>query len=86
MNFKPMQSVPKSRSEFERNVNIFTHLLEDGKVKMVQNTGTEQLIPSLTKLRVLPNERVNFLTIDESARLTINSYANFQDKDNMDCP
>lgn len=77
MIIQPMQSVPKCRSDFERNINILTHLAENGKINLSTAGGVERLIPSLIKLSPSPNQRINFLSVDEGARSVSNTIASF---------
>ena len=69
MNVSPM-STPESREDFERRVHVLREQLRLGKMLFSEKVrrGTDQLL----KIRLLPNGRVDLLTIDESARLMAN--------------
>ena len=70
-----MKSRPRSRAEFERNMNM---LSESFFKKTIQiNASLHRTIQGIQKTRVLPNQRVNLLTVDESSRLQANTIANF---------
>lgn len=56
----------KSREEFERNF----FLLKESKISFSNQTKTS--MESLMKVRYLPNKRIDFLTVNESARLLAN--------------
>lgn len=55
-----------SREDFERNF----FLLKEKEVKFAK--GLTQGIESLSRVRYLPNKRIDFLTVDELARLNAN--------------
>jgi len=78
MNIELMPNVPKKRSDLELHVNLFACHAEQGKVNFAleERSNQERLLQSLLKINTLPNQRVNFLTIDESARLTVNTISN----------
>jgi len=69
MNIAPMQT-PESRSDFERRVHVLREQLRLGRMHFSKKVtrGVDQLV----KMRLLPNGRVDLLTIDESARLMAN--------------
>ncbi len=67
---------PSNRKEFERHINILYEGLELGRHHI---TNSKRLIDSLVNSRKSPNQRVNFLTINESVRLIANSRASFED-------
>lgn len=77
MRIEPMRNIPKCRLEFERNINIFAHQAENRKIRFLNGSGFERVIPSYTKLRALPNQRLNFLTVDVNARLMSNSMTSY---------
>lgn len=56
----------KSREEFERNF----FLLKESKISFSNQTKIS--MESLMKVRYLPNKRIDFLTVNESARLLAN--------------
>jgi hypothetical protein len=69
---------PRNRLEFERNFNLLTENMYQGKMFFGQ--GVTHGIDSLRKIQKLPNGRIDLLTINESARLQANMMNNF---DNM---
>ncbi len=69
---------PKNRSEFERNMNLVVEGIRSGRMNYPQNSI---VIQSLLKVRVLPNNRMNLLTINESARLAANTANQFASMD-----
>lgn len=76
MRIKPMD-IPNTRREFERRCHITQEAIKSRKaVFSEQNSMT---IESLTKIKSLPNTRIDLLTIDESARLYMNMMAVMDD-------
>jgi hypothetical protein len=69
---------PRTRAEFERNFNLLHRKLADGKFHIMQ--GLSSLVDGLTRVRYLPNGRIDFLSIDESARLTANMMNDFDEE------
>jgi hypothetical protein len=68
---QPMDT-PKTRAEFELR---FHHLLENmksGKLRYPSN-----VVESLFRLKLLPNGRLDFLSVDETARLQVNTMHTF---------
>jgi len=76
MKFESMKSVPKNREEFERNFNIFKE--SNIKVPINRENHFSRLIKGITYVRLLPNGRIDFATVDESARLMANMAANME--------
>ena len=70
---------PNSRSEFERNFFLLEKKIMEGKLHIEQSLRYS--IGGLEKVRYLPNGRIDFLSVDESARLLANQMANFD----LDC-
>jgi hypothetical protein len=60
---------PQTRSEFEHRFHGFREQLRQGRL---QGVGE-----SLLDVRYLPNGRLDFLSIDESARSQVNSVMHF---------
>lgn len=60
---------PQTRSEFEHRFHGFREQLRQGKLR-----GAGE---SLLDVRYLPNGRLDFLSIDESARSQVNSMMHF---------
>ncbi|WP_322922256.1 AVAST type 1 anti-phage system protein Avs1c [Paenibacillus campi] len=73
MNIEQMNT-PRNRSEFERNFFIAQESFRDHKVHF--STNVSKSIDGLRKVRTLPNNRIDFLSVDESARLYVNTIAN----------
>jgi len=68
----------KSRSDFERNLSILAESIIGGKIHFSANCARST--DGIRKVRILPNRRIDFNTVNESARLMANTAANF---DNM---
>jgi hypothetical protein len=68
---------PKTRAEFERAIHIAAENLRQGKMSFPMDS--EDYVHSLRSVRVLPNGRVDFLSVDESARLHANQITNMID-------
>lgn len=66
---------PKTRQEFERNFHLAAEQLRNGKIVFASGMKS---VDSLRKVRMLPNRRIDFLSVDEMARLHVNMTANFQ--------
>jgi len=74
MKMKEMKQ-PMTRCEFERRFNILGERIRSGK--MMFPRGARGMVSSLTDVRYLPNGRIDFLSVNESARLEANSTVNF---------
>jgi hypothetical protein len=70
----PMRSTPRTRSQFERNLNILTEAMRQERFFMPTHMPTE----GLRRARRLPNGRIDLTSIDESVRLMANTMANFE--------
>ena len=66
---------PKTRAEFERNFHLLCESMEQDKFHVTQEAAHS--IASLEAVRRLPNGRIDFLSVNESARLQANTMANF---------
>lgn len=71
-----------SREDFERNFCILEEMLRHGRMSFSEET--RKSVESLHRVRKLPNGRIDFHTVDELARLTANSTANFEGVNNED--
>ncbi|VVM75112.1 hypothetical protein PS619_02008 [Pseudomonas fluorescens] len=60
---------PVTRADFEERVSVLHELCRTGRMRFVEGVGG---LESLTRVRCLPNGRVDLLSIDESARLQAN--------------
>lgn len=68
---------PRTRSEFELRFHHLREDLKNGKLSFPVSVGE-----SLQRLQLLPNRRLNFLSVDEPARLQANmmfQFSGFQD-------
>lgn len=70
-------NTPRTRAEFERNFNLLHRQIKDGKFHVAQ--GLSRAIEGILRVRFLPNGRIDFLSVDESARLEANTMANMSD-------
>ena len=66
---------PDSREEFEHNINLLREQAEHISQATESAIGSFMAFtyPKLKKVRMLPNGRINFHTIDESLRLNANT-------------
>ncbi|MCW6638696.1 AVAST type 1 anti-phage system protein Avs1c [Yersinia ruckeri] len=67
MKFEYYQT-PETRSGFEHRFHVLAHIMEEGKFHI--NSGIS--VESLMMVRNLPNGRIDFLSVDEMARLMAN--------------
>lgn len=70
-------NTPRTRAEFERNFNLLHRQIEEGKFHIAQ--GLSRSLDGLARVRFLPNGRIDFLSVDESARSLANSTAHFSE-------
>ena len=68
---QPME-IPVTRAEFELR---FHHLLENLKSDKVRYPSN--VVESLLRLKLLPNGRLDFLSVDELAQVQVNSMHTF---------
>jgi hypothetical protein len=71
-----MRSIPATREGFERNLFLLAELMRSGKFFIPKSL--HHAIRGIQRVRKLPNSRVDFLSVDEAARLTANTIANMQ--------
>ena len=72
---------PATRSEFERRLHILRALIQAGKMSIA--SGIE--IEGLLRVRLLPNGRIDLLSVDEFTRLHANTVAQMiDDTDHLD--
>ena len=67
---------PKTRADFELRFHHLREAFKSGKMSIPPSVGE-----SLLRLRFLPNGRLDFLSVDETARLQANmmlQFANFK--------
>ena len=67
---------PRTRAEFERNFHMLRQQITDGRYHLPSDSPMD----SLARVRFLPNGRLDFLSVDELARLQANSTAQFSDE------
>jgi hypothetical protein len=68
---------PLTRAEFERNFHLLRRQIEDGKFHIPSDFRS---LNSLARLRFLPNGRIDFLSVDEMARMQANMMAQFSEE------
>ena len=72
MKIEPMQT-PTTRTEFERRFHLLREQLRLGRFHIAQG-----MTLGIEKVRLLPNGRIDFLSVNESARLNANMMSQFQ--------
>lgn len=78
-NFMTPMKTPRSRLEMERNSNLLIEQLRRGQLHLPNDFMIKH---SLTRLALTPNGRLDFLSVDEHARLQMNMSAqNFMNQD-----
>lgn len=65
---------PKTRGEFELRFHLLREAIHNEKMQFPAS-----MRESLLKLRYLPNGRLDFLSVDETARLQANMILQFAD-------
>jgi hypothetical protein len=68
---------PRTRAEFERNFHLLRRQIEDGRFHVPSDFRS---LESLARLRFLPNGRMDFLSVDEMARMQANMMAQFSEE------
>lgn len=68
----------KSRKDYEHNINLLAEKMRLGTVKFT--IASRKSVKGLLNARMAPNNRVNFHTFNEMARLTANSIANMDQR------
>lgn len=71
-------NTPRTRAEFERNFHLLHRQIEDGKFHVAQ--GLRRSIEGIIRVRFLPNGRIDFLSVDEAARLEANMMAQMSEE------
>lgn len=77
-------NTPRTRAEFERNFHLLHRQLKDGRLHIAH--GLSGVIDGLARVRFLPNGRIDFLSVDESARLQANMMNQFNEESFRDEP
>lgn len=65
---------PTTRSEFEHRFHLLENIMKNGKISIARGISME----SMLKVRQLPNGRIDFLSVDETARLKANMMLHMQ--------
>lgn len=73
MNIEAMET-PTTRSEFEHRFHLLENIMKTGKMSIARGISME----SILKVRHLPNRRLDFLSVDETARLQANTMFSMQ--------
>ncbi|MFH0270389.1 AVAST type 1 anti-phage system protein Avs1c [Vibrio jasicida] len=74
---------PETRSEFELRFHYMHNIMKQGKFHVGANVSMEGVL----RVRKLPNGRIDFLSVDEQARLNANTMyhmRNFKIPDGID--
>lgn len=82
MNFEAYDT-PDTRSEFELRFHYLHNIIKQGKFHVNADISMEGIL----KVRKLPNGRIDFLSVNEQARLNANMMyhrRNFKLPDNID--
>lgn len=82
MNFETYDT-PETRSEFELRFHYLHNIIKQGKFHVNADISMEGIL----KVRKLPNGRIDFLSVNEQARLKANMMyhmRNFKLLDNID--
>lgn len=73
--YEPRGSFNDSRLEFEQKLNMLAEKILTRSISFSQQT--RKTMNSLTKVRKLPNGRIDLNTVDEMVRVTANSISHF---------
>ncbi|QRQ11511.1 AVAST type 1 anti-phage system protein Avs1c [Acinetobacter pittii] len=65
---------PNTRSEFEYRFHLLGNIIEQGRFHVNRGVSTD----GLRRIRYLPNGRIDFLSVNEQARLTANMMVQMQ--------
>lgn len=71
-------NTPRTRAEFERNFQLLHRQMADEKYHVAQ--GLSRSLDGIARVRFLPNGRIDFLSVDESARLQANMMNQFSEE------
>jgi hypothetical protein len=71
-------NTPRTRAEFERNFHLLHRQLQDGRIHFSE--AVVHTLEGLARVRFLPNGRIDFLSVDETARLQANMTAQFDEE------
>lgn len=67
---------PKTRAEFEHRFYLLREQIRQGKFHVAKG-----ITMGIDKVRYLPNGRIDFLSVNESARLNANMMLQFQSEE-----
>lgn len=67
--------VPTTRAEFERRFHLLREQFRQGKIYVAKG-----ITLGIEKVRMLPNGRIDFLSVNESARLQANMMIQFENE------
>ena len=73
---EPMQA-PMTRAEFERRFHLLSEVMKQERFHVPR--GMTRTTSGIQKVRYLPNGRIDFLSVDELARLNANMMSQFSD-------
>jgi hypothetical protein len=73
--YEPRGSFNDSRFEFEQKLNLLAEKIINRRISFSQHT--KKTMDGLTKVRKLPNGRIDLNTVDEMVRVTANSISHF---------
>ncbi|MCW7554526.1 hypothetical protein NX722_18235 [Endozoicomonas gorgoniicola] len=65
-------STPQTRAEFEERLHHIAQVMKDGKMHISSHIA-DSIGESILAVRLLPNGRIDFLSVDETARLQANT-------------
>lgn len=68
---------PMTRAEFEHRFHLLRERIQHGEMHFADTNMTL----GIQKIRYLPNGRIDFLSVNESARLQANMMLQFQNRD-----
>lgn len=71
-----------SRRSFERNAMLLSERMNMGQFKI--SVRSSHLVKGLQEARILPNGRINLLTINEAVRATMHMMGHMGNKHNHD--
>lgn len=71
---------PINRKMFERHIYLLAERMRNGRLVLTPDC---QVAASLINVRMTPNKRVDFCTVNESARLLANSTAHYSSPEFM---
>lgn len=74
--FEPRGSFNDSRFEFEQKLNMLAEKIINKRIFFSEQTRKTK--NSLTKVKKLPNGRIDLNTVDEMVRVTANSVSHYE--------